>query len=108
MRIYLILLAALLFGSTLVLAQEPPQSATASPSIYDEAYLSLWAKRLAFMQAASTRIGRSGGKYTPATTPAGKRIRSSGEPGFHRQGSHPPLPAPKMTPECCRLKTGAD
>ena len=77
MRIYLILLAALLFGSTLVLAQESPQSATASPSIYDEAYLSLWAKRLAFMQAASTRIGRSGGKYTPAASPAGKRIRSS-------------------------------
>ena len=77
MRIYLILLAALLFGSTLVLAQEPPQSATASPSIYDEAYLSLWAKRLAFMQAASTRLGRANGKYQPPTTPAGKRIRSS-------------------------------
>ena len=74
MRIYLILLAALLFGSTLVLAQEPPQSATASPSIYDEAYLSLWAKRLALMQAARARPGRFGGKYAPLKTAAGKRV----------------------------------
>ena len=74
MRIYLILLAALLFGSTLVLAQEPPQSATASPSIYDEAYLSLWAKRLALMQAARTRPGRFGGKYAPPKTVAGKWV----------------------------------
>ena len=77
MRIRSFLIVMLLLGSTTVLAENPPQAVTAQSPIYDETYLSLWAKRLAFMQAASTRIGRSGGKYTPATTPAGKRIRSS-------------------------------
>ena len=97
MRIHLILLATLLLGSTLALAQKPPQSAMATPWIYDEAYLSLWVKRLAFRQAASTRLGRADGKYQPPSTPAGKRIRSSDtmpkgqvNPGFTAKARTPP------------------
>ena len=74
MRIHPFLIVMLLLGSTTVLAENPPQAAIAQSPIYDEAYLSLWAKRLALMQAARTRPGRFGGKYAPPKTAAGKRV----------------------------------
>ena len=74
MRIRSFLIVMLLLGSTTVLAENPPKAATAQPLIYDETYLSLWAKRLALMQAARTRPGRFGGKYAPPKTVAGKWV----------------------------------
>ncbi|MEE2717007.1 MAG: hypothetical protein VX610_06240 [SAR324 cluster bacterium] len=76
MRIHLILLTVLLLGSTLAFAQAPPKSASAPPPVYDEEYLSLWAKRLALMQAARGRPSKYGGKYAPPKTAAGNRVYS--------------------------------